>query len=134
MPTLGLTLNGTMNIGFQNNAGAANDYFFIQMSNSNALTTAVGGLAVNLTGELRSTGFVNLTGSTGVSFDVFGVPVAGASVGVSITRTNTGAITFAGIGAVVVNTPIGPATASLSLSASGLLTVSVIGLTFTFQM
>jgi hypothetical protein len=134
MPTLGLTLNSTLNIGFQNNAGAANDFFFIQVSNSNALTTMVGGLAVNLTGELRSTGFVNLTGSTGVSFDLFGVPIAGASVGISITRTNTGAITFAGIGAVVVNTPFGPATASLTLSASGLLTVSVIGQTFTFQM
>jgi hypothetical protein len=130
MPTLGLTLNGTMNIGFQNNAGTANDYFFIQVSNTDALTTLVGGLTVNLTGELRSTGFVNLTGSTGVSFDVLGVHIAGASVAISITRTGTGAISFAGTGSV----DVGPATASLSLSASGVLTVDVLGQIFTFQM
>lgn len=90
-------LTGSMTVGFKDNAGTANDFFFLSVPRSAPLTASLwgGAVRVNFFGEVRSTGFVDLT-ATGKLRTEFAGWEFDADLTVRVTGTAAAGLTFSG--------------------------------------
>lgn len=124
----GHTLSAQAEVGFRNNPGTSNDFYFASVSGQVSLYN--GTLTSNVSGEVRSNGFVSLsgtttltlsesqTGGTGLSMVVSGTATltraAGSNGAVSASASLSGAVYWFGLEVIE---------ASVSINSSGIVTV-----------
>jgi hypothetical protein len=126
--------SAAVNIGFRDNPGTVPDAYFISIPTTSPLQATLFGQTVRFSGELRSDGFARLTGSLALSVGIPNVMSASTNLTMTITRSTTEIVTLSGSGTATGR--VGPfaATGTASLSASGLLRVTLLGQTFEFWL
>jgi CARDB len=88
-------LTGSMTIGFKNNSGTSNDYFYVSVPSSSPLHASLfsGAVDVVFYGELRSNGYVDLTATGDVNVATLGLEL-GVDLTIHVTRGTSGGFTF----------------------------------------
>lgn len=126
-------VGGAVSIGFKDNAGSDNDFFFAKLTSANSLRATVFGVSVRFAGEMRSNGHVDVSGTwaTGINTPVGS---AAARLTIRVTRNADGDVSFRGSGTVTVSTGLGDVVAAARLDAAGRLTFTFNGVAITVQL
>lgn len=89
-------LTGSMTIGYRNNTGTSNDYFYVSVPSSSPLHASLwsGAVDVSFSGEVRSNGYVDLTAVGDLDVSTLGLDVD-VDLTVHVTKATSGGFTFA---------------------------------------
>jgi hypothetical protein len=83
-------------IGFRNNTGSSNDYFYVSVPSSSPLHASLwsGAVDVGFYGEVRSNGYVDLTAVGDLNVSTLGLGLD-VDLTVHVTKATSGGFTFA---------------------------------------